>query len=279
MNENNNSNLNQEIQPVNTETPKQNKAGIILSIIFILCLAGIGFYFISIKTDLFNKEEKEEEEKESVTEEKKEEKIEYSGIYKDGKKIIKLYCQENNECYISMENGDGGGIETDIVIHNNRADEDEIELKFEKDTIIVTEYPEDEDDMYEIGGTYKKEKEYKVLDFYKDNYGDPELLNTKYNGYYELNDNKMYIFQIDEENARVYITGEKIGIFDIEFKIENEKLHETFFDNEYEIEIIADEAIFTTIKKDDDEEEKELDGTYKKLRNIDYKEIIKNITP
>ena len=278
--ENNNLNLNQETQSVPQEPTKKNNIGPIIAILVLLCIVGGGAFFLLTKTDLLKsaKDDNDEETKEERKDEEVKEAKGYNGIYKSENSVLKLYCQENNECYIYLENDDST-VGTTIEIEDNLSDYDDIEFKFEKNTITVSENPEDEDDIIGIGGIYKKEKDYNMQDFYKDQYGNPELLNSKYNGYYEYGENKMYTFQTDEEHVRVYISGNGISFFDIEFEInEDGKLHEEFFENIYEVEVKENEAIFTTIQTDE-EDGKALDGTYKKLRNIDYKEIIKNITP
>jgi hypothetical protein len=281
-------NQNYAVQPTqeNNIQPekKKGKLGIIIAVIVVLCALGIGCFFL-----LNNKEDKKEPAKtEEKTEEKKEEKKEepkkekdtssnYKAIYKDGKKELKIYCKDKRNCYIDFYEEDGSLYFTQSSISENVIKDRAFTLKFENDTAIVEEIVEEDYEENGISGTYKKEKDYTDEEFFKDKYGDAELLKSKYNGYYTLNKLKMYIYQKEEKTVRVFITGD-FGIFDIEFEIQKDgTLYTDFFEDEYKITLTDDSAIFETTKTD--KEEKPKDGVYKKEKTLSYKDILENIEP
>ena len=272
---------NNNIQP----EKKKGKAGIIIAILVVLCALGIGYFLLlnnkddkkePTKTEEKKEEKKEEEKKE---EEKKEpEKVsKYNGIYKNQDKKLKLYCKDKTTCYRDFYKEDSYLYFTQSSIKENVINDRSFTLKLEDDKAIVEEIVDEEYGENGISGTYQKEKEYTDEEFFKDKYCDPELLKTKYNGYYTLNKLKMYIYQKEQDTVRVYITG-NFGIFDIEFKIQKDgTLYTDFFEDEYKITLTDDSATFETIKTD--KEEKAKDGVYKKEKTLTYKDILENIEP
>ncbi|MBR6133414.1 MAG: hypothetical protein IKQ29_01710 [Bacilli bacterium] len=279
---------NTQVTPENNIQPEEKqgkgKIGIIIAILVVVCALGIGGFFILNKKDDKKEPAKtEEKEKKEETPKKEENKKEeedfstYNGLYSNGSKQLSVYCKNKRTCYVDFYEDEYTLYFTQTSIKENEIKEDSFTLKFENGTAIVEEIVKE--DYYEngISGTYKKEKEYTEEDLYKNKYGDIELLKTKYNGYYTLNKNKMYIYQKDKDKVRVYIIG-SFGSFDVEFAIQKDgTLTTDFFDDEYKITITDDSATFETTKTD--KEEKDKDGTYKKEKTLDYKDIIENIEP
>ena len=277
----------QEQQQVITEPKKKSKVGLIIGLIIVLCLIGVGIFFLLTKTDLINKnsdkedtktEEKKEKDKDNDKETKTEEKsTQYNGVYKKDKAQISIYCYKNNECAIDLEDDEYSS--TDIIeIKNGKAKKGDFSYTFENNSVTINvDAKKSDDDNYDktiLNGEYKKDSEYTASDYFKNNYGDPSLVSSKYNGLYELDNKKMIIFQISEEKARVYIGGE-FSIFDIEFNIQSDgSLQTDFFDNQYKVTVENDKATFTTIQTD---EEKEHDGTYTKTKTLTIEEILENV--
>ena len=277
----------QEPQQVITEPKKKSKVGLIIGLIIVLCLIGVGIFFLLTKNDLINKnsdkedtktEEKKEKDKDNDKETKTEEKsTQYNGVYKKDKAQISIYCYKNNECAIDLEDDEYSS--TDIIeIKNGKAKKGDFSYTFENNSVTINvDAKKSDDDNYDktvLNGEYKKDSEYTASDYFKNNYGDPSLVSSKYNGLYELDNKKMIIFQISEEKARVYIGGE-FSIFDIEFNIQSDgSLQTDFFDNQYKVTVENDKATFTTIQTD---EEKEHDGTYTKTKTLTIEEILENV--
>ena len=255
---------------IQEEKKGNKKIGIIIAIIVALLVVGVVVFLVLNKDSKKDTDKKED----TKTEEKKEETPKedtYRGIYKLNKNTLKVHC--NDICYITIYNEDEEEIYTEMAyMKKNEIKENDVTITFEKDKITIKNESEDD----EISGTYTKEKEYTDEEIYKDYYGNIELLKTKYNGYYKLNDKEMYIFQTEEDRVRVYIKC-PLQFFDVQFYIkEDGSLFIDFLDDEYQITLSDNNATFTTLKSE--EHNKEYDGTYIKQKTIDYKDILKNVT-
>lgn len=277
----------QVVPPVEApETKKKSKVGLIIGLIIILCLIGVGVFFLLTKTDLLNKdsdkkdtktEEKKEEPKEEENKPTEEPDSKYSGVYKRDDMVLKIFCFKNNDCSVIFKDDVVTSSYT-ITINKDIVEEDSTSLKFENDTVTVKETNTEEYGYFGTDGVYKRVSDYKAIDYYKDNYGDPELLKSNISGYYELNDKKMYVIPITNDKAKVNITGD-FGYFDVEFDVKNDTtLHVDFLGDEYTITFEDQKATFTTGEIFSNEaSKKEKDGTYQKIKDITYMDIIENV--
>ena len=273
----------QQQENLQTEPPKKKKTGlIIILLVLVLCGIGVGLFFILNKDNKKDDEEKKENTKteEKVKEEEKKETNEvsiYNGVYKKSDVTFSIYCISNDKCKGSFETDNYGSIE-EIEIKNNKAEKDGLSYKFENNTVIITsdpnEFREDDPAATILNGNYTKEKDYTAEDYYNDNIGDSTYLNTKYNGLFELNEKKMYVFQTKNDKVRISIQG-NFDIFDMEFDIQADgSLQTTFFDSKYKITVDNENAIFITLETDED---KEHDGTYKKTKILTIEDILENV--
>ena len=250
----------QQQENLHTEQPRKGKTGLIITIIIILlCGIGVGLFFILNKD---SKKDEDDNKKNTKTEEKVEKKEEnkennetstYNGVYKKDNIVFKIYCIPEKKCKASFESESYGSL-LDISIKNGKAESSGISYTFENNSLTIktnpSEFREDDPAATILNGNYTKEKDYTAEDYYKDNIGETTYINTKYNGLFELNNNKMYIIQTKNDKVRISIQGNN-SIFDMEFDIQSDgSLQKDFFESTYKITVDDENAIFTTIKTD-----------------------------
>ena len=204
---------------------------------------------------------------------KEEAKIEYTAIYKLGKNKIKTY-KKDNEIYYKVETSNFENIGSSEISKNSinlDAASENAKLTFKKGSALV------KSDSVVKSGTYKNEGVYSNEEFYDDFYGDKSYLNSKMNGIYVKDDTKMYVYQMDGNNIRVfYILDGATSDFTIE-KSNEEKYHLDFFEETYDISFTDDSMILDL--QTNDERNKILSGTYKKDSKLELDEIIKTYSP
>lgn len=257
----------QNPQISNNETPKRKKKAWIIIIFIILLIIGAicTFYFL-----------KPEEEKEIIKETNTVQNLEWSGIYKNGSDYVKIYQLDENTLYFDIITEDSRAY-TLATIKNNKAEGKiyatyTLELNDNKLKVTST-------DEYMLDATYTKKDEYTKEDIYKDNYGDPEVLNTNVNGtfYYEKRKATITIYQIDKDTAYFNIADEDEN-YEFEVNVVDGKVEhiEELNDEKITIEIeFTEDKLKLKIQSTDKKRFfNRLDGTYKKTGSITMDDLL-----
>jgi len=254
---------------------KKNKTGLIIIIIAILCLVG-GALYLFFGTDMFKKKE---EPKEDKKEEEKETfelgKSELNGVYEKDGITIKLFEVAKNSVYFDYE-VEGLGVSLPLKLRNGKATGDIFDDTY---TVVIKdkeiELTSNSEEVEK--GTYTKTKTYTKEDFYKDQIGDPELLNSEYNGIYDKDGTKLYMYQTEEDTVYIDVSiienGSWTG-FGKYYEIQEDgslKEDLVFEDDEVESELTLEDNT-VTLKIFDEENYGKLNGTYTKngTVSIDY---------
>ena len=143
---------------------------------------------------------------------------------------------------------------------------------------------------YEVAvatGVYKKVADYSKDNVYQEAVGDPQYLETGYNGVYKTDEISLYVFQINENEVLVKSSNDTDAMFDEKFTKEVNEINgeisyvaKSFFDEEKTAFIlnIFDNSIEIIVKDDVldyDADDKKLENNYKFDRKITKEEIIK----
>lgn len=195
--------------------------------------------------------------------------VKYDGVYLYEGTRIKLYELADNRIFFSIisQNNDTEG----YADKNGKTAVGEI---FNKYTFTIKdngiEFTTTDENL--VQGTYTKESNYTKEDFYRDKYGDINLISSKYNGKFELEGATLYMYQSEEKKVRV-VVEKGLSSSDISYDImDDASLNGKIFEEEYSIKLEEDNLIFTTVKGD-----KTFDGTYKKTKALTIDDILANI--
>ena len=223
-----------------------------------LTLIGFGVY------KAFIEEKKEEQPKQKGVV-----KTEYSGVYRNGDATIKIYQRKDNSISFYLD-----GIENSVSfegkINNNIVEksifDDNYKIAFNNNSLTF-----ETSDENATSGTYNKISDYTMRDYYNDNYGDENYINTRYNGEFKQGDIIARLYQKDENIVRVSIY-KGLNFHDLEYDIkEDGNLFTDSFDSKYEIEFNDDSFTF---KETSNDESKPFDGTYTKVKSLTMEEIL-----
>lgn len=193
----------------------------------------------------------------------------YSGIFANDTNKIKLYELADNKVYFNIVSQNG--VSEGYADKNGETIVGEI---FNKYTFVIKEngieFTTTDENL--VQGLYAKEGDYTKEAFYLDKYGDYNLINSQYNGKFELEGATIFMYQSEEKKVRVVIE-KGLSSSDISYDImDDATLHGTIFEEEYSIKLEGDSLVFTTIKGD-----KTFDGTYKKIVTLTMDDILANI--
>ena len=246
----------------------KKKRNSLIFIILAICLIIVGtIIMLSGKKENTVKKEKQEILNEN----------EKNGIYNNGENTIKV-------------------VEIDDIIDvvfflNNKPIKKRALL--ENDKITVADFSNEEKNMtitfgkneleidsinQEISGKYKKEKNYSFEDYFEEFYTKMKYENGEYNASFINEDLTLNMFQIDDEHVYVEIIGkinDKIHFMERVLKIEGNgilKNEKTDGAEPLTIEIKGDSLSLSELVI-----EKEMNGEYKKGKNLSNKEIVKKI--
>ena len=216
----------------------------------------------------------------------------------DAEKFEGIYATENDKMFIRKESGTtfhymiGGSFEGSAVVNGDTAkekntmDDDYFTFKLTEEGIELTYNASEDKSVIIDTGLYKKVADYNVDNKYKEAVGDPQYLETGYNGVYKTDEITLYVFQISENDVLVKASNDVDVLFDEKFTKEvNEVNGETsyvaksFFDEEKDAFIlnIFDNSIEIIVKDDVldyNEDDKKLENNYKFDRKITKEEII-----
>jgi hypothetical protein len=193
----------------------------------------------------------------------------YSGIYTiDGNSTeLKLYFTDS-KLYFSV-NSPTTFEDGTCDIEDNEVKCDFFTFKPKKDKIIF----KSDNEKYK-SGTYTKTLEFTDIDWYEYYYeADYDYFSSKYNGLYELNNNKMYVFQTDEETIYVACFDKDELVFEEWLILEDNTL---YAGEDYNFKIDNNELILSA----DTEYIDILDyiGKYKLSRKLDVNDAISIIS-
>lgn len=258
----------QQQQPVTVaEPPNKKKKWWTLILLIVLLIVGgtVLFLFLNPK-----------QEKQNVKENEKVDSLEWSGIYKNGSDYVKIYQLDEDTIYFDIITEDSRAYTT-ATIKDNKAEAKiyatyTLELNDNKLKVTST-------DEYMLNATYTKKGEYTKEDIYKDNYGDPAVLNTNVNGtfYYEKRKATVTIYQIDSDTAYFNIANEdenyEFEVNVVDGKVEHiEELNDETIT--IEIEFTEDKLKLKIQSTDRKRFFNRLDGTYKKTGSITIDDLL-----
>ena len=233
---------------------------------FLLLIIGLGLVgygaFLGYKEGAFSPNKPNNDSNNNVV-------LSFNGVYENGTTVIKLF-QINNSLSFNISDNNfnvssrariSGDTATDELFENSYT------FKVLQDGLQFTTNSTDV-----ISGSYKKTKDYDIKKYYEDNYGNDTYINSKYNGEYNFNDIKAYMYQKDEKTVRLYLF-KGFSSIDIEYEIRSDgTLIGKIFDDEYEVTLSGDSFVFKVINGD----EKEFEGTYSLVKNLSMDDIINN---
>lgn len=183
----------QKIQQAPVPIFKRRKNRLVILLVVSLVFCGIIGLLLFLTQE--KKEEKKEEQKESI----------WSGVYKNGGDYVKVYQISEDKLYFDIIT-ERSRAYTTATIKGNKAEAKiyatyTLELNDNKLKVSST-------DEYMLNATYTRKGNYTIEDIYKDNFGDPDYLNTDINGifYYERINSTISIYQISENKAHFKIT-------------------------------------------------------------------------
>lgn len=197
------------VETNNVGKPKKNNTALLIIIILVLVIGGLCILFFA--TDIFKSKENKKEKKENTAEnvvltpqEKKETYKEYTGIYKNGNTVLKVFFIDQDDyslIYYDLENNDKNSsyssyAEVNQIVGGTLKDsifETTVKLTFKDGNITIETNDEDYDN-----GKYTKSSEYSEDKFYEDHYGELELLKCKYCGVYSSDNKKIMLYQVFE---------------------------------------------------------------------------------
>lgn len=251
--------------------------GLILSIVGLLLIV-ISFIYAMTCTNIFKSKENEGDIESDV--------IEFNGIYENDGIIVKIYDIPNLEIdgysyeYIDNINYNIGNMIIGFAqLHDNTATSDGVESLIEFEfTNKGLDLKADDNTLKKFegsikNGTYKKVKEYKDEDFYSDYIGNIKFFESKYNGEYKMGESKLFAFQTNEDEIKVYVFSDpksSIVLYGLVFNIQPDgSLKESIvFGNEdptATIKFEDNKYIFTSKSSD------EISGTYEKVGSLSLK--------
>lgn len=193
--------------------------------------------------------------------------VSYSGVYSIEDSTIKIYQVDNEKAKFFISTNSNDFVEGSAKIGTDSM----VGEIFNQYTFVIKdngiEFSTTDENLSQ--GFYARTGDYTKEDYYRDEYGDINLINSIYNGKYELDGATIYIYQSGEKETHV-IAQKSISSLDIPFEIQSEQtLHGTIFDDEYTITLNGGELTFTTVKGD-----KTFDGTYKRTAVLTIDDII-----
>ena len=206
-------------------------------IIFLIVLIIIFMIGISINKFVIHKDDSNNENINSNTNTNNNISL-YNGIYKLDNATIKLYAVSNDKVnysytasmYVSSGTYDyvDGKLEYDFF-------DDIYKASLDQNNNLVL----DSSNKDIVSGTYTKSSEYKLDDYYTDNYGSLELLNNEYNGKYTYEKDYIYVYQAIDKTIRLsgYVNGTNVGI---DMDIDGNKYTSDIFDDHYEVTLVND---------------------------------------
>ncbi len=124
-------------------------------------------------------------------------------------------------------------------------------------------------------GLYTKTNDITGKDYFEITFGSTAFFNSQYNGIYQIEDKKIYLYQNDKDTAKVIISSSKSSIVTT-LRINNNNLITQVGEEDISLMVNEDNTILLETFSNGKKIEGTLDGNYKKISDLDYKDIIKN---
>ncbi len=253
-----------------------NKTRVLWLVLLIIgiCLTGFGIYK-GFSEGLFDREKKPTSNQtnngnnsSNGTNNSVKNDVSFNGVYEKDSVVIKLYLKDKKTLTYDISY-DGGETSSTAKVSGNSASDEMFDSSY-KFTITENglEFTTNNEDI--ASGTYAKKSEYTVNDYFTDNYGDAQYVNSKYNGEYKFGDIKAYMFQSNEKEVRLYIYG-GLGMSDLVYEIgQNDILTCEHFDDKYEVTFTDSGFTFKVVEG----EKSNFEGTYTKVKAMTLEEIV-----
>ena len=250
---------------INHPKKKKNKFLIIFILLIILFIGGLGGYL------LLNKNDDNNENKNIMSAE-----VSWSGIYTNGNDSVKIYQIDKNKMYFDI-NTEESRVYTTATIDGNTAKGKIYAIYTFK--LVGEKLKVETTDEYMLDATYTRTGDYTKEDIYRDNYGEPEYLDSKINGvfYSEKRDCTITIYQISEKEAYLHIkVGENDYIKTVTVVDGTIDFYEELADKTITIYITFEDDILELKVKDTDRSSflKRINGKYDKTKSLTMEDII-----
>ena len=190
----------------------------------------------------------------------------FDGVYKKDNIVLKIYTLDNKIKYNILAN-DSYKVEGEADITNDTATgtifEKNYTFKLNGNNITL-----ETNDAGLDSGEYIKEKNYTSNDYYTDHYGDPKFLTSEINGIYEQENNKLYVYQKDD-NKIVFLAELNNNTISAEPELDgNGNYTATIFENTYSLKYENKNITVTST-------EEVFSGVYTKKQPLTVEDIIK----
>lgn len=198
----------------------------------------------------------------------------YSGIYSNSEESIYIF-QNDSDLYFTTSSFKGKTIITNGNATYERVEDEQnrvYSFSISKDILTLTS----NDDVIK-SGEYTKINTLSLEKYFDYKFGDYNLFNSKYNGYYHKDDLSIYIYQIAEKMVNVIINCNDFEM-NANFKIRNDGLLEINSTiEELYIEFSNSNTItFNITDKTSDVYKEKLNGSYQKEKNITMYDVLDN---
>ena len=298
MNENNNENLemnnanaeplqNPVVQPEPTpkkEKPKKGNKTLLIILVIIIVLGVVAALVVPSMLD--KKEEPKQEQKKEEPKQTVDYSKDFQGSYTLNGAKIDIYPISGGRIFYSLVLANNSGLfqgfmQTDA---NKVAKDNNIELTLKDNAIELKSLNADYENI--VSGTYAKTGDYTAEDVYKEMFGYPQYLTSKYNGLYKNGTVELYMYQTEANKVEVEIVSKSassmIG-WSSSFIIQTDGTlkQELLFDDDVasNLTINGDNIIFEYRSNDqsDVDSHSKLNGTYVKEKTLTVEDILNNL--
>jgi hypothetical protein len=125
--------------------------------------------------------------------------LEYSGKYVNSNNSIYVYQDNKDSIYFILNSETYGRANNNNNKMSSSINGITYNFEFHDDTLNITS------SNSKINGTYRKEKQLTIEEFYNLKFGEDEFLNSKYNGKYKKDDIEVNIYQSKESEVVGFI--------------------------------------------------------------------------
>jgi len=189
-----------------------------------------------------------------------------NGVFSNGTVTIKIYLVKNNKAYYVATSDSNyisgnGDISNDTSFVEDDFGETKVKIDATDTGIKVESTKEDLP-----SGDYAKQSAYSKEEFFKEeNFGDPQYLNSTYNGLYKLDDRTIEMYQDSATTVRIeVVSGSTVSSLSYEIR-QDGTLYGKIFESEYLVTLNGDTLTFKTQKGEDGDK---FDGVYTKTGQV-----------
>ncbi len=125
-------------------------------------------------------------------------------------------------------------------------------------------------------GNYQKKENISIVKYYEYLFGNRKYFVSSYNGIYDNNGIKMYMFQIDDKHVEVLIDSDENSMKNVFEIIDNNVLNASNSEEIYTLTINANEIIWETASYESDSVDNIYNGKFTKDKKITMEDVLLN---